>query len=83
MSRSRPEPPDGRVDLVRGDELAARSAVTALTTPRAIALGPLAAALASGARRIARRRQVRVSRILAQPLGQFHHPLRKDCELLE
>ena len=80
MSRSRPEPPDGRVDLVRGDELAARSAVTALTTPRAIALGPLAAALASGTRRITRRWQVR---ILAQPLGQFHHPLRKDCELLE
>jgi hypothetical protein len=79
MSRSRPQPPDGRVDLVRGDELAARSAVTALATPRAIALGLLAAALAS-ARLITRRWQVR---ILAQPLGQLRHPLRKHCELLE
>ena len=46
-------------------------------------LGPLAAALARAARRIARRRQVRVSRILAQPLGQLRHPLGQRRELLE
>jgi len=32
---------------------------------------------------LTRRRQVRVSRVLAQPLGQLRHPLRQRRELLE
>jgi hypothetical protein len=74
---------DDVVDLVRGDEFAARASVTALATPRAIAPGPLAAPLAAGARRIARRGQVRVSRILAQSLGQLRHPLGQRRDLFE
>lgn len=66
---------DDVVDLVCSDELATAAAMTFLPTAWSITLGPLAAtALAGGARRIARRRQVRVSRILPKPLGQLGPP---------
>jgi hypothetical protein len=60
---------DELVDLVLGQELAASPSMTALSA--ALAPAPLLAAARLVTRRITRRRQMRVARILAQLLGQL------------
>jgi hypothetical protein len=75
---------DDIIDLVCGNEFAPRAAVTALAAARPPALAALAAAAVPGGPWwVARRRPVRVSRILSQPLRQLRHLLRQRRDLPE
>ena len=62
---------DDVVDPLWRNRFSSGSAMTRLTTPPSLALVALPGALPAHARRVARRRQIRVSRVPAQALRQL------------